>query len=274
MPAKRTSGHIVQDEGTSLGQAAFLDFVGSGVSVATASGKTTVTIAGGSGTPLDGWVDDTAATWTRTADQTFTVTGDRTAVFQKGTRLKWTQTTVKYGVVISSSHAAGTTTVTIATTTDYVLTAAAISANYYSYMASPEGYPNYFNFTPGWTSDGTPPAIVNGTLEGKFSMIGATVHAWVEITMGSSTTFGTGNYSVPLPIPRLAASPAFASGQVSGYSDLSGGFTVQGAWRGDGFLNYFLVNVNIVRQGLVTPTAPFTWQTTDIISLSSVYEAA
>lgn len=46
MPAKRTSGHIVQDEGTSVSQAAFLDFTGAGVSVATASGKTTVTISG------------------------------------------------------------------------------------------------------------------------------------------------------------------------------------------------------------------------------------
>lgn len=47
MPAKRTSGHIVQDEGTSLAQAAFLDFAGAGVSAATASGKTTVTIPAG-----------------------------------------------------------------------------------------------------------------------------------------------------------------------------------------------------------------------------------
>lgn len=46
MPAKRTSGHIVQDEGTSLGQGAFLDFAGGGVSAATAAGVTTVTIPG------------------------------------------------------------------------------------------------------------------------------------------------------------------------------------------------------------------------------------
>ena len=45
MPAKRTSGHIVQDEGTSVSQAAFLNFVGAGVSVATASGTTTVTVS-------------------------------------------------------------------------------------------------------------------------------------------------------------------------------------------------------------------------------------
>lgn len=47
MPAKRTSGHIVQDEGTSVAQAAFLNFVGSSVSVATASGTTTVTVTAG-----------------------------------------------------------------------------------------------------------------------------------------------------------------------------------------------------------------------------------
>lgn len=119
----------------------------------------TTSLTQGSGTPLDGWVDDSAATWTRTADQTFTVVGDRTLIFGKGTRLKWTQTTVKYGVVASSSHAAGTTTVTIATTTDYVLTAAAITVNYYSYVSSPQGYPGWFAYSPtitGFTSAPTP----------------------------------------------------------------------------------------------------------------------
>lgn len=53
MPAKRTSGHIAQDEGTSVSQAAFMDFVGAGVSVATASGKTTVTISGGAAAEPD-----------------------------------------------------------------------------------------------------------------------------------------------------------------------------------------------------------------------------
>ena len=53
MPAKRTSGHIVQDEGTSLGQAAYLDFAGAGVTAATASGKTTVTISGGAAAEPD-----------------------------------------------------------------------------------------------------------------------------------------------------------------------------------------------------------------------------
>ena len=223
---------------------------------------------------LDGWIDDTNATWTRTADQTFTVTGDRTAVFQKGTRLRWTQTTVKYGVVLGSSHAAGTTTVTIATNTDYVLTAAAISVNGYSYAASPQGYPAYFNFAVSWTGSGSNPAIGNGTIEGKFCIIGTMVQAWAKITIGSTTTFGSGNYSVTLPIPKHASLDALAGSCISQFVDQSGGFTLEGKWRFDGILITFTVSGATIRQAIVTPTAPVTWQTTDVFELHTIYEAA
>lgn len=105
----------------------------------------------------DGWKADTA-TWTYASASTFTVSGDRTAVFTKGTRLKFTQTTVKYGVVASSAHAAGTTTVTIIVNTDYVLANAAISATAYSYAADPQGFPTWFNYTTtpsGWAATPT-----------------------------------------------------------------------------------------------------------------------
>lgn len=53
MPAKRTSGHQIQDEATTLAQANFLNFTGAGVSAATAAGTTTVTISGGAGATCD-----------------------------------------------------------------------------------------------------------------------------------------------------------------------------------------------------------------------------
>lgn len=149
-----------------------------------ATGPTGATGTAGVDAATDGWVDDSVATWTRTANQTFTVTGDRTAVFTKGTRLRWTQTTAKYGVVVASSHAAGTTTVTIATNTDFVLTAAAISLNSYSYAANPQGYPGWFNYTPtevGWS--GSP------SLFGAFSIVGTTCYV---IFFGSGTSDTTG----------------------------------------------------------------------------------
>ncbi len=58
--------------------------------------------------PADGWMPD-ASTWTYASASTFTVSGNQTARFQKGTKLKFTQTTVKYAVVASSSYSSPNT---------------------------------------------------------------------------------------------------------------------------------------------------------------------
>jgi hypothetical protein len=73
--------------------------------------------------------------------------GDQTALFSKGTRLKCFNSSPKYFVVVASSFGAPTTTVTVTGGTDYSLANAAISANYYSYAANPQGYPGWFNYT-------------------------------------------------------------------------------------------------------------------------------
>lgn len=136
---------------------------------------------------LDGWNSDTANTWTYASASTFTVSGDRTAVFVKGTRLRFTQTTVKYATVVGSSHAAGTTTVTIAVNVDYVLANAAISVNSYSYMVSPQGYPLWFNYTPTYVGFSSAPAA--GTAQ--FQIIGRVFKINHSYNAGTSnaTTF-------------------------------------------------------------------------------------
>lgn len=100
-------------------------------------------------TRSDGWTP-AEETWTRTANTTFTVSGDLTAKFGKGTRIKVTDTTTKYFVVAGSSHAAGTTTVTITAGSDHVL-AANPTVRWYSYAVNPQGYPNRFTWAPGYT---------------------------------------------------------------------------------------------------------------------------
>lgn len=90
-----------------------------------------------------GWTLDTD-TWVYASASTFTIAGkDVTAKFTKGTKLKFTQTTVKYAVVVASSFSTDTT-VTILVNTDHTIANAAISANYYSYQACPQGYPEWF----------------------------------------------------------------------------------------------------------------------------------
>lgn len=105
----------------------------------------------------DGWTTD-ADTWTYASATTFTVPGDQTAKFSKGTRLKLTQTTVKYFVVVASSYGAPNTTVTITGGDDYTFANAAVSANYYSYAVNPQGYPGWFNFSPTYTGFSANPA--------------------------------------------------------------------------------------------------------------------
>lgn len=95
----------------------------------------------------DGWVA-VSDTWTYASASTFTIASvDRTSIYTPGTKLKFTQTSAKYAVVVSSSFSTNTT-VTIAVNTDYVIANAAITAPYYSYQQSPVGFPNFFTYAP------------------------------------------------------------------------------------------------------------------------------
>jgi hypothetical protein len=56
------------------------------------------------------------------------------------------------------------------------------------------------SYTPVWSSSGTAPALVNGTMVGYYAKVGRLVTAKIELNSGSSTTFGTGFYSWTLPV--------------------------------------------------------------------------
>ena len=143
-------------------------------------------------TRSDGWVTD-ASTWTYASASTFTIAGDKTAIFMAGTRLKWTQTTVKYGVVISSSYSNPNTTVTIAVNSNYVVTNAAISATYYSY-ANPPDYPDYFDFVTTFTGfTATVPVVVY-----HYAIIGHT--CMISISTASQGTSNATTFTATMPV--------------------------------------------------------------------------
>jgi len=92
-----------------------------------------------------GWVE-ADETWTyASADDptfTFTVAADVTTKYSAGMRIKLTQTTVKYFIITAvSTYSGGNTTITVYGGTDYDLTDAAITANYYSTQKAPQGFP-------------------------------------------------------------------------------------------------------------------------------------
>lgn len=54
-------------------------------------------------------------------------------------------------------------------------------------------------FTPTWGSSGTAPALGNGDLRGTYQRNGTMVFATYQLTIGSTTTLGSGSYTFTLP---------------------------------------------------------------------------
>jgi hypothetical protein len=146
------------------------------------------------------WVQDTT-TWTRTGNYTFTLAVDARAWLYKGVKVRFTDTTVKYGVVLSSVCPAGTTTVTLATNTGNLMVANP-TARYFSYAAAPIGFPAWFDYTPAWSSQPpTQPVLNNGTLTGKFQVLSSAQYVYhIGWTAGTTTTFGGTIWRFTLPI--------------------------------------------------------------------------
>ena len=129
-------------------------------------------------------------------------------------------------------------------------------------------------YTP--TLGGTGWAIGNGTAIARYCVIGKTVHVMCEVTMGSTTTFGSAALRITLP---------------SGYGFASNSrFVCSGLARDVSASKYYAVLGEVISTtevafyshvasttgeltGVIS-TAPYTWASTDYIRFSMTYEAA
>ena len=59
--------------------------------------------------------------------------------------------------------------------------------------------PTWQDYTPAWTTSGTAPAIGNGSLAGRYRIVGKTVHFSIAAVFGSTSTYGTGGWTFSLP---------------------------------------------------------------------------
>jgi hypothetical protein len=210
---------------------------------------------GGSGS-VDGWTVETF-TWVYASATSFTIVGsDRTVVLSKGTRLKLTQTTVKYFVVSNSTFGGGNTTVTVASSSDYSLANAAITAPNYSYAQNPQGYPGWFNWAPATTGSSPVTDRARFAVSGKtcyceydsfgtsnattktFTLpcaVGASVVQSIPVPLGYTTDNGTTSAS-----PGVFALPAGGGSSVSIFKTLTQGtgWTASGSWEANGEFFY------------------------------------
>jgi hypothetical protein len=90
--------------------------------------------------PLDGWIPS-GETWTYASANTFTISGDKTAKYYSGMRLKLTQTTAKFFIVVKVAYSSPNTTITVYGGTDYTIANATITSPYWSMMKTPAGFP-------------------------------------------------------------------------------------------------------------------------------------
>lgn len=136
----------------------------------------------------------------------------------------------------------------------------------------PRGAAKFQAYTPTWISSGTAPAIGNGTVVARYAQVGAVVFAAGSITFGSTSTFGTGNYSFSLPVRPLTSLPLEGIGWL--YDSSGNNFypaaagTIVGALTLNSTATYAGANVQ------VAATQPFTWAQNDVIQWSITYEAA
>lgn len=139
------------------------------------------------------WMDVTD-TMTYSSATTITIAGDPVAYnrYTKGTRLKLTQTTAKYFVVVNSDAVGSDSVITITGGSDYTLANAAIASPYYSY-GNPPDYPTWFNWTPTPTGFSSVPT---GTVY-RFSVTGNTCMAFIR--QGNGTSNDT-VFTIPAPI--------------------------------------------------------------------------
>jgi hypothetical protein len=158
---------------------------------------------------LDGWTP-TGETWSYASANTITVPTGAANRYQKGDRAKWTQTTVKYGVIIAVAD----TLLTIAINADYVVTNLAISVNYYSHQLSPIGYPCWFNYTSvfgGFSLD--PTNIVS-----RFKIDGNTVTVLMRQGAAGTSNANTLTFTVPVTAATItnASWRSFGNGTDNG----------------------------------------------------------
>lgn len=109
-----------------------------------------------------GWQPDSDV-WKYVSATQFKIEGKNVASrFPAGTKIKLTQSSLKYFYATSASYSDGNTIVTVTGGSDYSLANATIKSPHYSYASTPQGFPQWFNYTPtiiaGFSS---PPTLSN-----------------------------------------------------------------------------------------------------------------
>lgn len=119
-------------------------------------------------------------------------------------------------------------------------------------------------YTPVWTASVTNPTIGNGTINGYYTKIGNMVTVNIIISMGSTTTYGSGSYSISIPFTSARINQVGA-----GYIfDNGTGLQACSCYTSTGTTIVGVPNTGV---GTFSPTVPITWATGDRMQFTISY---
>ncbi|MGW4705002.1 hypothetical protein [Streptomyces sp. NPDC004285] len=128
-------------------------------------------------------------------------------------------------------------------------------------------------YTPTWTAATTNPVLNNGTIVGRYKRIGKTVHLQIDLTMGSTTTYGSGAWSVTLPLQAAASSGSrIGTAQALGASRFAGQIVISSSATGTSA--FFPASSSVSNLSSVASGVPFAWASGNELRITATYEAA
>jgi hypothetical protein len=130
-------------------------------------------------------------------------------------------------------------------------------------------------YTPEWTAASSNPVINNGTIEGYYKVIGKTCFVRGNIAMGSTTTFGSGEWYVSMPFTASHADAILMT--VTLLDNGSAWYNATMAGARAGFNHKAPIQYQNISNGTandVNSTQPFTWANTDRFIWNGSYEIA
>ena len=140
---------------------------------------------------ITGWVP-VKDTWAYASASTITVPSGAASIYQVGDKIQLTQTTVKYFYIIGVAD----TVLTVTGGSDYTVANAAISAISFSKASNPQGFPQWFNYTP-TLNTGT--ADLSAFNVAKFYILGRTLF-WHFYCVSRSMSGSAGSCKISLPV--------------------------------------------------------------------------
>ena len=150
---------------------------------------------------LDSWIP-AEETWTYASATTITVPSGAASKYQKGDKIKITNNSAtKYFYIVGVAD----TVLTVTGGTDYTVHDSAITNPFFSKIENPQGFPQYFNWTPTVGGQGSM-TYTSVTISGaRFSLKGKTCF-WNFSTNG--TIGGTANSYMTHTVPISGSSSA------------------------------------------------------------------